>query len=205
MAYTMETTPHLSHERLLARVQQGDRPAFQQLYLNMLDPVYAFVQHFLKDQSSSEEIVQDTFLKLWINRHQLAGIRSAKAYCLAIAKNLMLEHLRREKMADKAKAYLALSLNIDTYSPLEQLAEAEYTQITQEALALLPERRRKIFTMSRDESLTYLQISQKTGLSVVAVKKQMMLALAHIRNYLHKHTDIAIALACWVSQVVCHD
>lgn len=80
----------------------------------------------------------------------------------------------------------------DLSDPLQQLYFQEIEQYIHTIIQSLPPMRKKIFLMSRDEDKSYQQIADELGISVLTVKKQISLALAHLRTQV---TPYAYSLA----------
>jgi hypothetical protein len=76
-----------SEKVLLCKVAAGDENAFAELFKNFYNPLGEFVMRLTESEALTQEIVQDVFLKIWINRVVLAEIDCFKAYLLVVARN----------------------------------------------------------------------------------------------------------------------
>lgn len=142
----------------------------------------------------TQEIVQDVFLKIWINRASLSNIESFKAYLFVVARNHAfncLKQLARER--NRKKEWINSVLQDASYSS-DDTAEMDAGALVDEAVDLLPPQQKKVYTLSRREGLKQEEIARELNVSLETVKKHMVLALRFIRNYLRSHIGILIFL-----------
>mgnify|MGYP000597832205 CR=1 FL=1 len=80
--------PLIENEKvLLSNVAAGDENAFAKLFKNYYNQLGGFIMRLTESESLTQEIVQDVFLKIWINRTALSEIDCFKAYLPVVAKN----------------------------------------------------------------------------------------------------------------------
>lgn len=72
---------------LISQIKNGDKVAFSQLYRSHYPRIYSFLLTLLKDTSTAEEITQDIFFRLWINREKLDDTMPLEPYLFSMAKN----------------------------------------------------------------------------------------------------------------------
>lgn len=177
---------------LVLRLRAGDATAFRLLFDRYHAKLLSFSTRIVRSEATAEEIVQDVFVKVWEGRRALDPDLSFQAYIYRIAKNRLLNHLRRqacERTLKKDWPYLALSQRNCNEN---QLVEADYEQVLHRAIAQLPPQRQRIYRMSREEELTYEEIAGSLGLSRHTVKAQMVQALDFIRRYVQVRTGIPL-------------
>lgn len=146
-----------------------------------------FVARYVRSQAVGEEIVQDLFLKLWIGREGLPSVDSPKAYLYRAARNAALNHMRREGL-ERGWAERSGRDEPAFVAPAPDVADEEaLAAAVRAAIDALPTRCRLIFTMSRDDRLTYAEIAGALGLSVKTVETQMGRALKALRAALASH------------------
>ncbi len=86
-------------DRLLARVAQGDSDALEALYRQLRVPAYGLALAVLEERTEAEDVVQETFLRVWQAAGQHRPGADGRAWVLAIARNLARERLRKRKDA----------------------------------------------------------------------------------------------------------
>ncbi|MBK9148311.1 MAG: RNA polymerase sigma-70 factor [Flavobacteriales bacterium] len=164
-----------------APIAASDRTAFEALFRLHYRALCAFASGYLKDADKAEDLVQDLFFRLWLDREKVQVTTSVKAYLYASVRNRCLNAM---KSGAKLRA-----LNEDVDDRLEELerTEDEHTERiarVQAAIESLPEERRKVFKLSRYEGLKYHEIAARMGISVKTVENQMGSALKTLRSEL---------------------
>ncbi len=140
----------------------------------------------------TQEIVQDVFLKIWINRVSLSDIDSFKAYLFTVARNHAfncLKQLARQK--NREKEWINSVLQEATHA-LDDKDEIDAGALVDEAVDLLPPQQKKVYTLSRKNGLKQEEIARELNLSLETVKKHMVLALRSIRNHLRTNIGLLI-------------
>ncbi len=167
---------------LLPRIQQGDIKAFEQLYDLYKVQVFNFCYTILKSKADAQEVVQDTFLKVWHSRDQFQQIISFNGFLYRIAKNNTLNKIRLK--VGQPQKYDELREDFSTLNQTEnEVLFHEMKEILDTAIEALPPKRQEIFRLSREEGLSHEEISQRLNISVNTVKGQMRKALAFIKSY----------------------
>jgi RNA polymerase sigma-70 factor (family 1) len=150
--------------------------------------IYALSFRFLKNQQQSEEIVQETFINLWVNREKIDVQGNIYLYLYVIAKRLCLNELR--KINQSAELFLGLIGRISELhnATEEEIMANDMEQFVAKLLQKLPSQQQLIFKMSRDEGLSHREIAEKLQISPNTVKNHMVEALRTLKsklNYSH--------------------
>lgn len=174
-------------QALLQRTAEGDREAFSILYTHYYTGLYRFVFFILKSPEDSEEIIQDVFLKIWVKRQTLTGIRSFEDYLFRMAKNRIFDKSKQSQTRRKLNRHIAPNTEEGADSPFDDLLFQQYHETAQEAINQLSQRRREIFLMNARDELTAREIAVLLNISLPAVKKQLHEARHFIKDYLRKH------------------
>lgn len=164
----------------------GDETALRSLYDLHGEQVYQLAFRFLKDTAWSEEIVQDVFLKLWLNREGLDEDGNVWLYLYVIAKRLCLNKLREIRKSTLLFEQLMHHIEIAGNGSEEQLMAQELERQTQHVIARLPKQQQLIFKLSREEGLTHKEIAQRLGISPNTVKNHMVQALKTLKGSLQQ-------------------
>jgi RNA polymerase sigma-70 factor (family 1) len=191
----MSETKAINNKLLVTELMEGNEKAFSELFNTYCNDVYAYSLSMLKNQVLAEEIVQDVFLNIWLHRDRLNPDLSFKSYVFTITRNLTFNLISKVANSHKLKEEVFYTSQ-KSYSPIEDIiAEADYDVIKNKAIEQLPPKRRVIFEMSRNEEMSYEEISKELNISVSTVKGQMSKALAEIRNFLETHGDVALLIS----------
>lgn len=179
---------------LLQRMKKGDESAFRELYNRHSRQVAAFVFHLTHSAVDAEDILQETFLKLWTSRDQLPPIAHPGNYIFIIARNKTLDHLR--KIAQQQKLVDHIWANISNVADALdlQLDARESQQLINTALSRLTEQQRTIFRLSRQEGLDHAAIASQLQLSKSRVKNVQVETLRFLRQFLSRHSELLLLL-----------
>lgn len=153
-----------------------------------------FAARFLGSGEVVEDIVQDVFLAIWQRRVEFR-YGDPLPYLYQAVRNRAVMHARRmavrqrwverEEIGDRARE------SVDAAASVEA---AELSRRIEEALGSLPHRCRLIFTMSREQDLTYAEIARTLGISVKTVEVHMGRALKNLRTHLADYLTVALTV-----------
>lgn len=184
----------VNEKALLNKLTQGDEKAFETLFKAYYAPLCLYASHVLSNDEKAEEIVQELFVHLWSQRNSLTINSSLRSYLFRSVKNQCLnwmQHLKiREKHASKMK-----ETALREYQEADYFLEVGLAEKIEESINSLPEKRRQIFKLSREQGLKYQEIANQLGLSVKTVETHMGLALKQLREKLSDYKDYFIGLA----------
>jgi RNA polymerase sigma-70 factor, ECF subfamily len=181
--------PHHGPE-WVERIRSGNEAAFEALFRALAPGLCVLATRYVGSSQIAEEIVQDLFLQLWTHRTELAVEHSLTAYLFTAVRNRALNQVRRDR--------LSTHLNLERWSdgsgdgvhiePADTSAPAETELLDglelQDAIDRLPARCRLIFTLNRQQDMTYAEIAKSLGLSIKTVETQMGRALKSLRDRL---------------------
>ncbi len=170
--------------KLVSLLAEDSEYAFQLLYDRHRNRIYKTATRFLKSPILAQEVVQDVFLKLWFSRKNLKADQPIEAWLHTVAKNNIINRLKKISNEWKAMNELPFIKESQTNSTSNTVQDIEYTTILNEAIDNLPEQQKKAFILSRIENLTYIQIGERLQLSPLTVKTHISRALLHIRQEL---------------------
>lgn len=167
----------------LKKIKNDDEPAFQLIFETYYSSLCHFAMQFLYDRDQCEEVVQDLFLTIWEKRKILDVEISLKHYLFRSVRNQCLNHLKHEKIK-KLHAEKLRDALMSEDAPGDYFISRETIFHIEEGINSLPEKRREIFRLSREEGLKYREIAEKLKISVKTVEIQMGHALKSLREKL---------------------
>jgi RNA polymerase sigma factor, sigma-70 family len=156
--------------------------------------MYPWLLKKTRDEAMAEEIMQDTFLKVWVNRDRLSGMDNPEGYLYRIAANLVLDHFRalalEHKIMYRFQHRKTAAADTDAQGAIDF---RETQQLINQAVEQLPDQRKRIYTL-RQEGLSYHEIAARLGISSNTVKNQLIAAGKFIRGYLSENGITTLAL-----------
>jgi RNA polymerase sigma-70 factor (ECF subfamily) len=176
--------PKISDDQLVARVQKGDKSAFDLLVLKHQFKVHAIVSRYVKDFDEVNDVVQETFIKAY---RALENFRSESAfytwlYRIAVntSKNYLLARNRRPPSFDldlDDSEYIELNSQLQNHdSPDNILAKNELEKVINISIKELPADLRTVLMLREFEDLSYEQISDIMDCPVGTVRSRIFRA-----------------------------
>jgi len=179
---------------LTAPVRDGDTGAFEARYDAMVRAHYvrltSFAYRMLGSWDAAEDAVQQVLFKIWKRKADL-NFDEPLPYFYQSVRNECLMALRQQSRHEAAGARIAQA---PTASTSDSLEDAELHTAVARAIEALPERCRLIYTMSREQDLTYGEIARLLGLSIKTVETQMGRAFKSLRRAVGPYLGSAVAL-----------
>ncbi|WEK33932.1 MAG: RNA polymerase sigma-70 factor [Candidatus Pseudobacter hemicellulosilyticus] len=163
------------------QICRGDEQALSTLYGLYARRLLHFARLITRSGDQSEEIVEDVFVKLWTQRHRLAGIDNLAVYLYVAVKNTALNALSRKARQLVLAPFDELDIAISAVpDPHHLLVSAELLKKMQQAVDGLPPRCRMIFKLVREDGLRHREVAQILNISIHTVDVQMAIAIKKI-------------------------
>jgi RNA polymerase sigma-70 factor (ECF subfamily) len=171
---------------LLAGIARRDSDALLRLYRKYSSRVFSLIYHILDDRTAAEEVLQDTFYRLW-DRSQLyqPGKGQLISWLLTVARNLALDHKRKEsrRAIPNVFARVADETNdLDALPEVASLDDPDMSRTIRQVMAQLPPEQRMAIELAYFEGLTHQELSQRLGESLGTVKTRIRLGLSKLRK-----------------------
>lgn len=183
---------------LIKNLMNGDRSSFDRIYDLYAGRLYAFSLDFCKEKADAEDIVQDVFIRLWINRGSIRNTDSVKSLLYAMARNALIN-------AWKVKT----EMKFGHYSEADNIASADVSEQEYAELETmvngfidrLNPTQRDVVRMSRFENKCHREIAENLGLSVQTVKNALSQGLKSVRLSLGKHVFLILLFCGFVTLI----
>lgn len=172
-----------SDNELLSRIAEGDEHAFSTLYFRYDTMLYTFLLKLTRSESTAEELLQETFLRLWLYRDSLMDVEHPRAYIHRVAANLSHRLLRRQFRHHKVlQEQEPPSDTAD--NPEDNLAWKDMEALVARIIAGMPEQRRRIYELHRDGGMSSAEIAEQVGVTSSTVRNTIAAAIRQIREQL---------------------
>ena len=175
--------PH--EEELLRQLIRGDIAGYEVLFHKYYPTFFAFIKGMTKETAVAEDIAQNIFMKVWLNREKLDAAKSIRNYLFVLAKHEIYNYFRT-----KSRTFTQTESkgggNLPSRNEIEEKLDlAETAEQVETIVGKMPPQRQQIFRMSRFEHMPSREIAEQLNLSVRTVDKHLELALKELRKYLN--------------------
>lgn len=152
----------------------------------IVSPPLYFAINLLKSEEDAEDIIQDVFAKLWTQPEVWLENKDIGQYIYAMTKNTTFNFIKRKRLEQSYQEQLSQKYLIEDLLKSEDTLDPIYYKeallIIRLILDRLPERRRKVFEMSRINNMSNMEIAQALNISVRTVEHQIYLTLLEIKK-----------------------
>jgi RNA polymerase sigma-70 factor (ECF subfamily) len=140
---------------------------FKLKIIPLKDKLFRFANQLVGRKEEAEDIVQDTFLKLWDKRSHLDEIKNAENFAMKMVKNASIDALRKRKTIqfEELKSHIG-----NAFSPLDSLQESESMKQLNETIARLNKQQQFLIHLRDIEGYSYEEIAEISGLSVNTIR-----------------------------------
>ena len=161
-------------------IQTGLEEAFQEVYHAHKDKLYFYFLSKTASSDVAQELVQQTFIKLWIHRLNLRKDLALEIQIFRIGRTTMIDLLRKKATERRAMSHLLVA-EAD-HSLTENQLEKETRQKIRQILSQLPPMGRRAFTLSREQGLTYNEIARELSISPKTVEYHISKAISLLKK-----------------------
>lgn len=190
----MATSTLHNEKELLILASKGDEAAFTQLFYAYHNKLGSYIWQLTRSHETTEEIVQEVFIKIWTNRVSLATVEHFSPYLFVLSRNHTFNCLRQiaREETRKRKAEENIKKWYEDENPLK--TEEDYFPILDEAVEKLPAQQQTAYILSRRKRLKYEEVARQMHISRETVKKYLQLANRFIISYVRSHGDMLMLL-----------
>lgn len=185
-------------QKLLDSFLKGDQSAFSKLFEMHYEGACRYVVRLIRDDDTTEEIVQSTFVNLWEKREMISEGISFKSYLFRSAYNTALNYLKHRKVVATYVNKKQENIEVSRQSYVSYQPDFELQKRINDALTSLPPQCQKVFRMSREEGLKYHEIADELDISKKTVEVHMGKALKLLRTQLKDYLIFFIPLVIFM-------
>jgi RNA polymerase sigma-70 factor (family 1) len=172
---------------LISKLIIGDYAAFSVVFNAYYKDLVMFASRFTHELDHAEEIVQDTFVRLWEEHESLKINISLKSYLLKIVQNKCIDWYRHKKIIQSHnKSVLERPIQFD-YATDSYILHSELQEQIDLALGMLPEEVSEVFRLNRYKGVKYHDIAELMNVSVRTIEVRMGKALNMLRSQLKEY------------------
>ena len=168
-------------KELLLLIAEGNEAAFKELYVIYAPLLASFTGKLTRSASEADEIIQETFIRLWISRDKLPHIQYHRTWIYEVASHVVFNWFRKKLREKNALSrYQERQKRYDN-SLEEHIGAKDTREIIYRAIQQLPAQRKRIFILSREKGMNIPEIADSLNISPNTVKNSLVKALADIR------------------------
>jgi RNA polymerase sigma-70 factor, ECF subfamily len=169
--------------KLIKRCQNGDKEAFQEL-VKMYHPyVYRFLIRTTGDEQLSQDLTQDTFIKIIrsIEKFDIYGKAKFSTYIITVSKNCYIDYLRKQKNFMSSIPVEEIN-NLETIGMEEAVLDRVFSEDIIEKLEGLSDEQKIVIKMKYMEGLTLREIGSRLNLEPKTIKSRIHNGIVKLRK-----------------------
>ncbi len=172
----------LQDKILLERIAKDDEKAFREIFERYKDRFYAAALKMTRSRDMAEEVVQEVFLALWLNRNTLADVEAPESYLFSIVYHTLSRHFKRRASERLMKVEMRKRMEKYENYTEEVVVEKESRLLLQNLIKQLPSQQQMIYKLSRIEGRSRKEIAEELHISPNTVKNHLLKAMKFIRT-----------------------
>lgn len=180
-------TDNMSERELITQLKDGDERAFTTLYTMYWAKVHNFSRLYLTSLVEVEEVVQEVFVKLWEARMFLKEDENFKGFLFIITRNIIFNQFRKSFNENAYKMTVLNSVD-ESYSIEEEMNTSDLRVYINKLVTELPPRQQEVFRLSREQYLSYKEISLRLDITEKTVERHINEALKYLRKNIYLFT-----------------
>ncbi len=190
----MAVKSHLDETLLLQKIVEGDESAFSSLFYHYAKPLSHFIFKITNSIEITEEVIQDSFITIWLKRESLESINNFGGYIYTICRNNALAALKKIAKEAVVNAQFEKEILYELNLPDESEKIEEYRKLIELSVLKLPAQQQRVYKMSRYDRLRHQDIAKELGISQETVKKHIQLAVSYIEKDLRNQLQLPVIL-----------
>lgn len=173
-------------------LNEQNKIVFDFLFQYYYSGLCAYAETIVREEEVAEDIVQELFVKIWINSKKISVNGSLKSYLFTAVRNRCFDFLKHQNVKSRSARLNHGIGDVDESTPENWLVESELRDIIENSITKLAPRCREIFMMSRFDGLKNQEIADKLGLSKRTVELQITNALKALRKDLKPYLPVVL-------------
>ena len=181
----------VENSQLNIQLKEGNPAAYEELFKQTFPRMLGYCRLFVQDQSQSNDLVQECFVKLWEKRETIQALQSIESLMFVMLRNRCLNYLRDRKIHLNEKNINLVDENelqhlyqLDFSGKEERTLEEILVEAIRETIEKLPEKRKLVFIKTKIEGKKNKEVAAEMGISIKAIEKHLHQAKKQIREEL---------------------
>jgi RNA polymerase sigma-70 factor (ECF subfamily) len=184
----------MTDDQLVARAQEGDLPAFEELVKKYQREVYGLAWRMVSDSEEAKDLAQQAFLQAFVHIKSFRRDAQFRTWLFRIAINQCYNFLKARKKFGEPIDSDEVNLVGEGASPEAELVTQDDRRRLYEALAQLPAKQRAVITLKIEQGLSYQEISQVLGGTAGAARVNYCQALKTLKKHMQSEDEHEMAM-----------
>lgn len=169
---------------LIKRIAEGDESAFQILFDRYKERFYISAFKMVQSSDQAEDIVQETFVAIWLKIDLVAEADNPEGYIYSILQNEIYAHFRKLVRERKKKLALQREPGVGDNPIEEWIIDKEKRSILENVINGLPAQQKIIYRLAKQQGLSRKEIANRLGISPNTVRNHLAAAVDYLRSWL---------------------
>lgn len=175
---------YVDENHLIADLKRDSQSAPREIYQLYAERLYAFCMQYMRSRQKSEELVEDTFVWLWTNRHHIRQEETLRSLLFIRVRHFVINAYRATLNAPVFEQYCRYSKELQVDDTSQAVEYDDFVRRLGRAMDCLPATQRKVVELSKLEQKSNREIARLLGLQEQTVKNQLSLGLRSLRMLL---------------------
>lgn len=172
---------------MLRKLSEGDEVAFRHIYTIYSPAIYANIRKMVIPPELAEDLLQEVFLALWINRYKINTEKSIGGWLFVVSYNKSISFLKKKLQQAVLSVSSFSDIEMSEEQPMDELSYASQISMLEEAIHHLSPRKREVFRLCHFEGKTYEEVAVALNISVSSVKDYLKQSSYFIKQYVHSN------------------
>ncbi|MDN5217367.1 sigma-70 family RNA polymerase sigma factor [Fulvivirgaceae bacterium BMA12] len=192
--YSSETAKDKSGGVLIEQLKAGDEKAYETLYAHYQHKLRAYAYAITQSDIMAEEMVQEVFIKLWVDKKNLQPDLNFDYYIFKVTRNLAFNHLKKTARNERLKREQLARIANNNFSTQDNLTFEEYQRIVWEIAKKLPAQKKAIYELFHQKGLSNEAIAVQLGISLKTVQNNQSEIIKTIKANLRRLAGVTLPL-----------
>ena len=171
------------NEEFSESLKKGNFKAYNELFDTYYPRLFNYALKLSNNKNIAKDIVQEAFIKLWLNKEKIKSDLPIGNYLLKICHNEFLIHVRKKKTERAFLDKIKLETTYEMFTSNEQ--ETSRIDHVKKIINNLPPKCKEVFILSKYEKMKYKSIAEKMSISIKTVENHISRAYSELRKNVH--------------------
>jgi RNA polymerase sigma-70 factor (ECF subfamily) len=166
---------------------------FEYIFSTTKESLFSYIKKFIDKESDIEDIMQECYIRLWVNIEDVQEPDNALYLLFTYSKNLIIDRVRKRAVEKKNLLEYSYLLNdtIDSHTAVEHYSILKKMK---DVLLVMPKQKRMVFLLKKEQGLTTREIAERLNITPRSVRRHMEEAISFLRNHFSSAELLALII-----------